>query len=655
MGNCCSSGNNEALNHEEDQARGDLECMLRELKGVDEEKSSMVQLLIKCRGLKPMNAYGQLGRIGASGVALHHLNPYVAAYETDEAGENLNFIGKTETKFRDTNPHFVKTVATTFQFSAEQYITFKVYDEPTRHGHGEREPVEIGCGKAKLVDIINSRAKAPYHVELFRTVHHQHQLVRKPLQLANVARRGHNRNKNEEHEETAVPQQQQVGFLTVTAEELEKQEGTKYEVSMEVSCHSLEAKNLFGAGGSDPYLVISRIVDGQFQPIHKTEYYEGVLQCEWKTFVISLERFCKSDFNAWLLLEVWDYENNGPDQLIGQTKQTLATLLSKVQDGIDLFNYNYRGKRKKKPGLTGQPNKLGFRRPTIQKIQYERSGVLQINKISIDVSHSFLEFVRSGFEINLTVCVDFSMSNGELHDPTSLHYITEDKRDNEYIKALKAVVGVLGNYDKDQEFPFYGFGARNRNDESHQYAKEKGDKKDAGPPVNHIFPVTGDVMRVVVEKAEGLVDAYWSCLQERIIPAEPTHFAPCLGKVYRMVSGRKDQYQIVLIITDGNCNDLQATTDMIVDSSDEPISIVIIGVGGGNFADMEALSADEKPLRSSDKKLMVRDIVGFVPFRKYEHDNAAVCVFITSSRNTSCSEFGNNKHTPQKSSFNVKP
>ena len=94
-----------------------------------------------------------------------------------------------------------------------------------------------------------------------------------------------------------------------------------------------------------------------------------------------------------------------------------------------------------------------------------------------------------------------------------------------------------------------------------------------------------------------------------------------------MVSGRKDQYQIVLIITDGNCCDIQATTDMIVDSSDEPISIVIIGVGGGNFDEMEALSADEKPLRSSDKKLMVRDIVGFVPFREYEHNPAAVCFY----------------------------
>ena len=43
MRSCCSSGNNEALNHEEDQARGDLECMLRELEGAEDEKSSMVQ------------------------------------------------------------------------------------------------------------------------------------------------------------------------------------------------------------------------------------------------------------------------------------------------------------------------------------------------------------------------------------------------------------------------------------------------------------------------------------------------------------------------------------------------------------------------------------------------------------------------------------
>ena len=51
-----------------------------------------------------------------------------------------------------------------------------------------------------------------------------------------------------------------------------------------------------------------------------------------------------------------------------------------------------------------------------------------------------------GCQINFTVGVDFTASNGEPSDPKSLHYINPIQP-NEYTHALWAVGGVCQDYD----------------------------------------------------------------------------------------------------------------------------------------------------------------------------------------------------------------
>jgi vacuolar-type H+-ATPase subunit F/Vma7 len=73
-------------------------------------------------------------------------------------------------------------------------------------------------------------------------------------------------------------------------------------------------------------------------------------------------------------------------------------------------------------------------------------------------------------------------------------------------------------------------------------------------------------------------------------------------------------YTILLILTDGEIDDLQDTIDHIVETSNSPLSIVIVGIGSANFSAMDKLDADVHPLRSRGGHLMQRDIVQFVPF-----------------------------------------
>ena len=73
-----------------------------------------------------------------------------------------------------------------------------------------------------------------------------------------------------------------------------------------------------------------------------------------------------------------------------------------------------------------------------------------------------------------------------------------------------------------------------------------------------------------------------------------------------------------MILTDGDIDDLQETTDILVKASFLPLSVIIIGIGNHNFDKMETLDGDEIPLTSSTGEIRKRDLVQFVKFSKYE-------------------------------------
>jgi hypothetical protein len=78
-------------------------------------------------------------------------------------------------------------------------------------------------------------------------------------------------------------------------------------------------------------------------------------------------------------------------------------------------------------------------------------------------------------------------------------------------------------------------------------------------------------------------------------------------------------YHILIIICNGEITDMDQTVAAIIDASDIPLSIIIIGVGDGNvgdmeknptpFADMEKLDADEERLVDIEGRVQKRDIV----------------------------------------------
>ena len=69
-----------------------------------------------------------------------------------------------------------------------------------------------------------------------------------------------------------------------------------------------------------------------------------------------------------------------------------------------------------------------------------------------------------------------------------------------------------------------------------------------------------------------------------------------------------------MILTDGNIHDMTETKKTLVELSDYPCSIIIIGIGDQNFSDMEQLDSDKKKLKDDEGNVTYRDIVQFVPY-----------------------------------------
>lgn len=87
-------------------------------------------------------------------------------------------------------------------------------------------------------------------------------------------------------------------------------------------------------------------------------------------------------------------------------------------------------------------------------------GKLVFNQAAYKNKVNFLDYIMGGCEIQVHVAIDFTMSNKPPVDPTSLHYLSPVTMRNQYTDAINSVVSILENYDSDNLYPVFGFGAK---------------------------------------------------------------------------------------------------------------------------------------------------------------------------------------------------
>ncbi|XP_064409863.1 copine-3 isoform X1 [Latimeria chalumnae] len=372
------------------------------------------------------------------------------------------------------------------------------------------------------------------------------------------------------------------GTITITAEEVKDNRVALFEVE----ARKLDNKDFFGK--SDPYLEFyTQTADGKWQLVHRTEVIKNNLNPTWRPFKISLHSLCSGDLQKPIKVECYDYDNDGSHDLIGIFETNMEKFQEATRASPAEFEcFNQKKKQKKK--------------------NYKNSGIVCVKHCQVVREYSFLDYIMGGCQLNFTVGIDFTGSNGDPRSPESLHYISPNGM-NEYLMAIWSVGAVIQDYDTDKMFPAFGFGAQI-------------------PPtwqVSHEFPLNFNPSNPFCAGVQGIVDAYRTCLPQ-VRLCGPTNFSPIITHVTRFAAAATSQqtasqYFVLLIITDGVITDLDQTRQAIVNASRLPMSIIIIGVGGADFGAMEFLDGDNGVLRSPTGETAVRDIVQFVPFRNFQN------------------------------------
>jgi hypothetical protein len=286
----------------------------------------------------------------------------------------------------------------------------------------------------------------------------------------------------------------------------------------------------------------------------------------------------------------------------GQFKTTsIPKELLEPQFEVTFFNYRKEkivSKLETPDSFTGQNNQVYL------TLNVNNNDYYIYNNSQLSQQYSFIDYIKNGVQIALSIGIDFTRSNGVLNDPNSLHRIIPGNF-NDYEQAISSCGLIMAFYDYDQLFPVYGFGAIIDNTNQ----------------VNNCFNINFQ-QNPEIHTIDNVIEEYHKCLR-KINLWGPTYFSPIIKKEIELINRENNPliYHVLMILTDGVIDDFKETIDAIIEASFLPFSLIIIGIGNADFTNMVILDGDNVPLISSNGVKRLRDVVQFVPFNKYRNNN----------------------------------
>jgi copine 1/2/3 len=364
------------------------------------------------------------------------------------------------------------------------------------------------------------------------------------------------------------------GLLILRCEEIVE---TKQKIVFELKGERLDDLDYFDK--SDPFVRLFRETSAGWVMIYESKVVFDNLNPQWDPVALDYAQFCSCNPNIMIRAECYDWDSATTKELIGIAVFSAGSF--RTGASFSLIN----------------PEKL------TSKAGYIDSGRLIVTKAELVKENSFIDYLRGGMCLNISLGIDFTASNGLPSNNNSLHFCSEGVH-NEYETAIHVLGQILSSYDSDNRFSVFGFGG----------------KPHGSAEVQHAFPLNDSEISPFVEGFGQVIALYREALP-RIELKGPTFFAPLIRRQMRLVSvGQEKTYHILLIITDGEVDDFDDTVEALVEASRLPMSVLIVGVGYENFVMMEKLDGDQKEIVSKSGHKCARDIVQFVKFRKYKHD-----------------------------------
>lgn len=195
---------------------------------------------------------------------------------------------------------------------------------------------------------------------------------------------------------------------------------------------------------------------------------------------------------------------------------------------------------------------------------YVNSGKLIVTNSYVEKVPTFLSYLHGACEISLMVAIDFTQSNGQVADPTSLHSLRlAEGHANDYQQAISSIGDILESYDSNKMFAMYGLGAC---------------VGDSGVEQECFMLNNGNE----VQGTAGMLQAYTSSLSHLRL-GQCCRLSPLLRTISERVRNSCTQthqvYHVLLIMTRGNIVDMSETIDTIIQATKLPLSVVLVGMG----------------------------------------------------------------------------
>jgi len=474
---------------------------------------------------------------GRSGVS----DPFavVTLLAASSGGGAPRVLGRTEVVYDSLSPDWVKTFAFEYDLGRQQHIVVTLYDEKKEGVERLDKHKKMGQVKFEIGEILGTRGN---------------------IRSASM---------------------EKGGVVYASAEKrVLKDAGT---LSLKLRGKKLANVEHTLFGKSDPFFTVSAQTSpngDNWDVVYRSEHLDSDLNPVWKEARINVDALCRGDREKPIRIGVYDYSKKGKFLSMGEFETSLAGLLETKSFQLEKGKIEVTGATVEGgDGLAGSVAKMQIADPSAGP----------------NGPPTFVDYLSGGCELNLTVAIDFTGSNGDPRRPGTLHHVDPNAL-NGYESAIASIVPILANYDSDKKFPVYGFGAK------------------LGGVVRHCFQVGRDPEAFGVA---GVMDAYNSVFKVPMALSGPTVFTEVIQTAAMKAAGAQAQaaqsgrqvYSVLLILTDGSVSDTEATKRSIAAVSNEPLSIVIIGVGNADFSAMQYL----------DDSTLGRDIVQFVPLVAHAH------------------------------------
>ena len=359
----------------------------------------------------------------------------------------------------------------------------------------------------------------------------------------------------------------------------------------------------------DPFFEVQRLrhsaVSGArlWDTIFRSPPIQDTVNPVWGSSFLELSTLCGAHRDKPFRLVVYDHKENGNHVIMGATQLNLDALVQAASGGPEVDRDKALPLKQKGqdagyiavlvadvtepeslPQLDTSPEEP---LKVYQNDQEEEIAVAaQSEELTLEgdddinfIAPTFANFVSGGCELHAMVAIDATASNGDPRQSTSLHRFDSDH--NDYKKSLSSICRPLSNFDSDQRYPVYGFGAKRDGQVNHCFSlhDKAGDKQDKDSYVHGV---------------EGILEAYDQAFKSGIIMSSPRDFSQVVrqctaASLDELENGHA--YSILVLLTNGVPADMAQNVLAFQEADSAPLSCVIVGIGDGDFAGMQEFIA----------------------------------------------------------------